>query len=72
MVRSKFRVYSKTELEGSKEYPSRVVVNLVAVQGEPFGKYTPSASLEMCIQNDEAQSEFVVGKEYFVDFTSVQ
>jgi hypothetical protein len=47
MVRSKFKLYSKTELEGSPENSSRVVVKLIPVQGEPFGKWTPSGRLEM-------------------------
>jgi hypothetical protein len=70
MVRCKFKVYEKGERASwNKEEPNPCFVKMSPVQGEPFGKYTPSGNIEMTIINDEAAKQFDVGKEYFIDIT---
>lgn len=43
------------------------------VEGSPenriFGNATPVGSIEMVIHNDDAFQQFVLGQEYYVDFT---
>lgn len=68
MVRCKFKVTEITQFSSSPE-AKRVVLS--AVQGEPFGKYTPSGTITMQILNPEAAKQIELGKEYFVDFTPV-
>lgn len=41
-----------------------------ALENRIFGRATPSAALEMTILNDEAASQFKVGKSYYIDFSS--
>lgn len=41
-------------------------------ENEAFGDATPSGSLQMLIQNDQAASQFEVGKEYYLDITPAE
>jgi hypothetical protein len=68
-VRCKFKVASKEVFEKNSQCERPTKVKLFPVPSEPFGKYTPAGSMELFIQNDEAESQLVVGKEYFVDIT---
>ena len=68
MVRAKFRVESKTETT------SGICIDLSVVTGDSdenkkFFKWTPYGTLKMGTLNDEASAQFVVGKEYYIDFT---
>lgn len=72
----KFRV-SSVELSpygGWGDTPKSVGrrVKFSGVQGEPFGKATPSASLDMLILNPEASNQFELEGEYEVVFTKVK
>jgi hypothetical protein len=67
MVRCKFRVISKQVFEKNDQCERPTNVRLCPVHSEPFGKYTPSGSMEIYIQNDEAEKQLEVGKEYFID-----
>jgi hypothetical protein len=72
MVRCRFKVIEKTELctwYNCGDIPFKV--KLSPVQGEPFGKATPSGSMEMLIINKEAADQLKVGNDYYVDFTPV-
>ena len=69
MVRCKFRVMSKTVLKKNDQCERPTNVKLCPVQSEPFGKYTPSGSMELTIQNDEAEKQFEIGKEYYIDIS---
>lgn len=67
-VRAKFRVSEKTETE------SGFSVTLFPVTGgsaenEQFYKYTPGGKIELTTVNEAAASGFLVGCEYFADFT---
>jgi len=73
MVRAKFKCIEKAELMtwyNCKAIPFRV--KLTPVQGEPFGDATPSGSMDMLILNKVAADQFIVGKDYFVDFTPAE
>jgi hypothetical protein len=72
MVRCKFRVQSKEVFEKNDQCERPTLVKMFPVHSEPFGKYTPSGKLEMYIQNDEAENELVIGKEYYIDITRAE
>lgn len=68
-VVAKFEVYEKAERkQWDPEHDAPVVVKMAPVKGEPFGKYTPAGSIEMTICNKAAADQFIVGKEYLVEF----
>lgn len=67
-VRAKFRCEEITQGTGGH------AVKLLAVtSGSPenaqFFKYTPSGAITLAILNPEAAAAFVVGAEYYVDFS---
>jgi hypothetical protein len=68
-VRCKFRVTSKELFPKNDQCERPTKVKLYPVTGGAFGKYTPSGSMEMLIQNDEAEAQLEVGKEYYIDIT---
>jgi hypothetical protein len=71
IVIAQFRVTGKVEQpeytneDGNKAYR----ITMTAVQGTPFGKYTPVGDISMIIKNDRASQLFEVGKEYEVRFS---
>lgn len=70
-MRAKFYVYSKTEFSGNESV--QVVLQAVtrtSPENESFWKWTPSGKLEMSIK-PEAAAFFIIGKEYYLDFTRV-
>lgn len=80
MVRAKFRCVEKTSRTSSSGYgdPKPVdteEVKFQAVMGDEnkeWSKWTPSGSLSMSITNPAALEQFVVGKDYFLDFTPAE
>lgn len=75
MVRCKFRVYEKIEKENYyciDGCNKPTIVKLTPCSGFPFGQYTPNGNIEMFILNDEAEKQFIIGQEYYVDFTLSQ
>jgi hypothetical protein len=71
-VRCKFRVASKEVFEKNDQCERPTRVKLFPVHSDPFGKYTPSGSMEIFVQNDEAEKQLEIGKEYFVDITPAE
>ena len=71
MVVAKFRVdhMAKFPKYDGEDTPWNIV--MYPVQGEPFGKYTPSGKIEMIVKNDAASEQFIPGKEYLVTFEPV-
>lgn len=69
MVRCKFVVQSKEVFSKNDQCERPTRVKLYPVQSAPFGKYTPSGSMEIFVQNDDAENQLEVGKEYFIDIT---
>jgi hypothetical protein len=71
-VRAKFKWTAK---EAGGSYPS---ISLHAVVGgdnpenDSFFKATPSGNIGLGVVNEEAASQFEVGKEYYVDFTPAE
>ena len=71
-VRAKFRVNKITKVDWNSVV---TVVNMTAVsddsieENKRYHKYTPSGSLEICIDNPPASDYFKLGKSYYLDFT---
>ena len=61
-----------------KTHPGQrsLVFNAVCDYGTPenqrFAKATPSGTLEMVVDNEEAVKQFEVGKSYYLDFTPAE
>jgi hypothetical protein len=71
MVRAKFVCDSKTEF---RHTPGKATIVLEPVTGgsdenKGFWEHTPGGRLELCTVNKDAADQFVVGREYYVDFT---
>ncbi len=67
-VEARFRVFG---LSGQSEGEGTHVM-MCGVQGEPFGKYTPSANCEMLIKNPAAEKQFELDAEYRVIFEKIE
>jgi len=74
MFRAKFKI------RNVEDYPNEVdpakAVTMSAVtdgceENKSFSKWTPSGSLDMYITNEAIFSELIVGKEFYLDFTSI-
>ena len=73
-VRAKFQCSSVVPTPSDSPAYTCKTVHLHAVYGdgkanESWSKATPNGSLSMTITNPDALSQFVPGKEYFLDFT---
>jgi hypothetical protein len=68
-VRAKFKVTAITEYEGDMKKVELQPVTTGSEENKTFWRYTPSGKLEMTI-NGAAASMFVVGTEYYLDFSS--
>lgn len=74
-VRAKMKVTSVTLSENWVQgEPPLVSVVLNPVMGnseenKKFWKASPSGKVELSILNSEASKQFIIGKEYYVDFT---
>lgn len=67
-VRTKFQVVKKSEI------PDGFTIELSPVvsgsdENKKFFKYTPWGKIEIGTINKEAADGFVIGKQYYVDFT---
>lgn len=77
MVRAKFECYAneKTSNNGNDGNPIRLRAvydsNPDSENGQ-FFKWTPSAEITMHCVNPAASEQFIVGSEYYVDFTPVK
>lgn len=66
-VRAKFKVSSIEESESGKNIKLSAVTN-GSEENEIFFKWSPSGSIQIGILNPETAAQFVVGREYYVDF----
>ncbi|MGE5438004.1 MAG: hypothetical protein ACM3O3_12380 [Syntrophothermus sp.] len=71
IVRAKFFVESKIERKEGFCIELFPVIN-GSKENENFYKYTPGGHLKLMTINAEAAKEFIVGKEYYVDFTKCE
>lgn len=75
-VRRSQAFYKKPEEDNTKaESVESAYVTLNAVQGEPFGAYTPSGKMEMLIVNPTASQMFFdapIGQEFDLLISPVQ
>jgi hypothetical protein len=75
-VRAKFRCISVTEYsldpdpDGMKQYRFQPMYSPDIPEDRQYSKYTPVGSLEISVTNPSV--EFVVGTDYYLDFTEVK
>lgn len=68
VVRAKFKCVQKDAgVDGS--HIGLDVVYSGSPENEQFFKWTPSGNIRIGVVNSAAAEQFVVGKEYYVDFT---
>lgn len=67
-VRAKFKVDKKSETLYGFEFVL-TPVHGDSPENKTFFKYTPSGSINIAVVNPEVGDQFVLGKEYYVDFT---
>lgn len=75
MIRAKFSCESVTKFGyGSEQVKLRAVGpktgEILNAENASFSKATPSGTLEMTIDNPEAQGFFKPGGEYYLDFSA--
>lgn len=73
-VRAKFKCHTITEREGWNGVKLVRDVKLIPVtsgsdENKRFYAATPGGSVEIACANAEAAAQFVIGREYYVDFT---
>jgi len=72
MVRAKFYVESKTEVNGTPNHGFQIAMRPVisgSDENKQFFQYTPGGKLELSTINASAAEQLEVGKEYYLDFT---
>lgn len=68
-VRAKFKVNSITQYEGGAASIKLNPVTTGSDENKAFYKYTPCGSIDLQTVNEEAAKQFVVGAEFYVDFS---
>jgi hypothetical protein len=71
-VRAKFQCTAETQtvyVSEAKTYKFNAVYDLDIPEDQRYSKYTPSATLEMTVDNPNAG--FALGKFYYLDFVPV-
>jgi hypothetical protein len=75
-VRAKFKVVSKEPSGGPGAEGCETVklepVTSGSAENESFYKWTPGGSISLSTVNVAAAQQFVVGQEYYVDFTPAE
>ena len=77
MMRAKMQVSSVTPSGDAEVLTMSAVARNAAYpedgsdENNTYAKFTPSASVEMTINNPELKGKFTVGQEFYVDFTEV-
>lgn len=69
-VRAKFKVHSKEELAGGMTTITLFPVTGDSEENHTFWQYTPSGEIKLNCLNQLAADQFVVGQEYYIDFTA--
>lgn len=69
MVRAKFKCTEKTYRADDTQNIKMSPVIGESPENKSFYKWTPSGSIELLCLNPNASDKFVVGKEYYIDFT---
>lgn len=73
-VRGKFKLTEVTHVEynaDARKLRFGAVCNDNTEENAKFHKYTPSGEISMTVDNPAAADQFVLGKEYYVDFSPV-
>jgi hypothetical protein len=79
VVRAKFRVESKTELVSGKTLDGTILkqtevklspVTAGSEENKTFWRWTPSGSITLGVLNQAAADQFVLGREYYIDFVT--
>ena len=75
MMRAKMRIDSVEKYDTNENLTMSAVCKAEGYpedgsdENNTFAKFTPSAGLTICIANPELFGKFVVGQEFYVDFT---
>lgn len=69
MVRAKFVCIGKEPMDGGEKIMLEAVTHGSA-ENDKFFRYTPCGRVEIGTINEKAAQQFILGNEYFVDFTS--
>jgi hypothetical protein len=72
MVRAKFRVTKKSINDHGGDEVLMHPVTSGSQENEAFYKWTPGGEISLITINHDAAEQFVVGGEYYVDFTKVE
>lgn len=59
-------------IKGSKTLSFTAVYDDGTPENQRFNKATPSGSLQMSVDNEEALKQFQLGKSYYLDFTPAE
>lgn len=68
-VRAKFMVQSVTESVGGLKTANLSPVTSGSPENEKFFKWTPGGQIQLGTINPDAAAEFVLGQQFYVDFT---
>ena len=68
-VRAKFKVVGKSETISGGHGVKLEPVTSGSEENKEFYKYTPYGVIELNTINDAASDQFILGKEYYIDFT---
>ena len=71
MVRAKFRCETKTETVHGFKVELKPVIS-GSQENEDFYRYTPGGEITLYTINENAASQFIIGKEYYIDFTPAE
>lgn len=68
-MRAKMAVESVTKYQGNGERLTLRAVSGGSPEDNSFSKYTPSATLDIFIDNPDLNGKFQAGQTFYVDFT---
>ncbi len=67
-VRAKF-VVSENKVVGDTANINLMPVYSGSEENKEFYKYTPAGNISLSVVNPKAAEQFIVGQEYYIDFT---
>lgn len=68
-IRAKFKVESRSDHSGGYSSVSLLPVTGGSSENQMLYKWTPGGEIKLNVLNPRTAEAFIVGKEYYVDFT---